>query len=186
MVQLNWRYMKIPFDLNHAVAVLKRTPDTLKALLYGLPEEWIRGNEGSETWSPFDVVGHLIHGEETDWIPRARIILRNEKIVTFDSFDRFAQLKRFRRTRPEDLLQTFATLRAENLTELDGMQLNPDKLDKKGRHPELGVVSLKQLIATWTVHDLGHIRQVSKAMAWQYVDEVGPWRAYLTYLDVGK
>lgn len=170
------------FDLEQAIQVLERTPAALRSLLADLPAEWIQGYEGPETWSPFDVVGHLIHGEQTDWIPRARIILEHRESRTFEPFDRFAQFEASQGKTLGDLLGEFERLRAENLETLRGLDLSPDDLARKGRHPELGTVTLRQLLATWVVHDLGHITQIARAMATQYGDEVGPWRAYLSIL----
>jgi len=170
------------FDPAHAIAVLNRTPSTLSALLRDLPGPWLAQNEGPETWSPYDVVGHLIHGEETDWIPRAKIILEHGEARPFEPFDRVAMFEESKGKTIAELLDTFARLRADNVRELQAMGLTPELLDKRGTHPELGTVTLKQLLATWVVHDLGHIRQVVRVMAKQYTDEVGPWRAYLSIL----
>lgn len=170
-------------EVEHVTAILRRTPSTLNALLRDLPEPWLVHNEGPETWSPYDIVGHLIHGEETDWIPRAKIILDNGESRPFEPFDRVAMFEKSRSKSIAELLDTFARLRAENLRELDTLNLTTDLLDKRGMHPELGVVTLKQLLATWAVHDLGHIRQVVRVMAKQYRDEVGPWKAYLSILE---
>ena len=169
-------------DLEQAVAVLSRTPEVLRQQLAGLSEGWTAGNEGAETWSPFDIVGHLIHGERTDWIPRARIILEQGPARPFVPFDRFAQLRDSRGKTLPELLDTFAALRRENLATLRGWNLGPPDFEKPGTHPELGPVNLGQLIATWVVHDLDHLVQVSRVMAKQYAQEVGPWRAYLSVL----
>lgn len=171
------------FKLNHATAVLERTPETLVSLLRELPDVWLIQNEGPETWSPFDIVGHLIHGEETDWIPRAKIILEHGEERAFEPFDRLAMFEKFKGRSITDLLYTFARLRAQSLEELENMNLTAELLEKRGKHPELGVVTLKQLLATWVVHDLSHIRQVVRVMAKQYRDAVGPWKAYLTVLE---
>lgn len=170
------------FELAHAIEILQRTPATLDSLLRDLPEPWLIQNEGPETWSPYDVIGHVIHGEETDWIPRAKIILDYGETKVFESFDRVAMFEASQGKSMVELLDTFADLRAENLRELQSMNLTPDLLDKRGRHPELGVVTLKQLLSTWVVHDLGHIRQVVRVMSKQYGNAVGPWRAYLSIL----
>jgi hypothetical protein len=170
------------FDLTRAVEILARTPSTLRALLRGLPEMWTRGDEGPETWSPFDVMGHLNHGERTDWIPRAKIILAEGQSRTFEPFDRYAQLGRDQERTLEDLLQEFEDLRSESLRALGEMNLSEQDLDRKGRHPEFGAVTLRQLLAAWVVHDLGHIAQIARAMAKQYREEAGPWRAYLPIL----
>ena len=171
------------FEFAHAIEILERTPATLNALLRNLPESWLVQNEGPETWSPYDVVGHLIHGDETDWIPRAQIILEHGEERAFEPFDRVAMFEESKGKSIVELLDTFAQLRAENLRELESMNLTSNLLDKRGRHPELGVVTLKQLLSTWVVHDLGHIRQVVRVMAKQYRDEVGPWKAYLSILE---
>jgi hypothetical protein len=171
------------FVIKEATAVLARTPSALNALLRGLPEGWIAAHEGGETWSPFDVIGHLIHGERTDWLPRARIILERGDTRAFDKFDRFAQLRVSQgRTLPE-LLDEFASLRATNLRELEALALTDADLDRRGLHPELGPVTMRQLLATWVAHDLDHIVQISRVLARQYSDEVGPWKAYLRIIS---
>ena len=166
-------------SLADAVAVLTRTPTTLNALLRGLPDIWVRCNEGNDTWSAFDIVGHLIVGERTDWMVRARIILENGEARPFDPFDRFAQLKESGGKSLEQLLGEFARLRGENLAALQALNLQPEELARRGRHPRLGVVTLAQLLATWAAHDLTHLHQLSRVMAYQYRDAVGPWVAYL-------
>jgi DinB superfamily len=171
------------FNLKQAIEVLRRTPSILNSLLRDLPEPWLVHNEGPETWSPYDVAGHLIHGEETDWIPRAKMILEHGERRPFEPFDRVAMFEKSKGKPIGELLDTFAHLRAENLRELQQLNLTADLLEKRGMHPELGVVTLKQLLATWVVHDLGHIRQVVRVMAKQYRDEVGPWTAYLSILE---
>lgn len=170
------------FELAQAIAVLNRTPATLDSLLRDLPESWLKQNEGPETWSPFDIIGHLIHGEETDWIPRAKTILEHGEARPFEPFDRVAMFEKSKGKTIAELLDTFVRLRTENLRELQKLNLTPELLAKRGTHPELGTVTLKQLLATWAVHDLGHIRQVARVMARQYNDEVGPWKAYLPVL----
>lgn len=167
------------FQLNDAVAILSRTPATLDALLRGLPEAWAAANEGAETFSPWDVVGHLIHGEETDWIPRAQIILAHGEARAFEPFDRFAHYKKCAGQPLGELLDTFARLRRQNLATLEAMRLTPEKLALRGTHPALGTVTLAQLLATWTAHDLSHISQIVRVMARQYDAAVGPWRAYM-------
>ena len=168
--------------LGQAQEILRRTPATLHSLLRHLPEEWGLANEGPESWSPFDVVGHLIHGEENDWIPRAKIILEYGEQRTFESFDRFAMFEKSRGKSLGALLDRFEWLRGESLRELEGMNLRPEMLGKRGTHPELGVVTLSQLLSTWVVHDLGHIGQVVGVMAKQYTEAVGAWQAYLPVL----
>ncbi len=172
-----------PFVLEDAMEILARTPATLDALLRGLPEAWIVANEGGETWSPFDVVGHLIHGEQTDWMPRAKIILEHGDARPFDRFDRLAQFKAPAPRTLDSLLDEFGALRRGNLDELRALGLTPADLDRPGRHPELGTVTLGQLLATWTAHDLDHLMQISRILARQYADEVGPWRAYLRIIS---
>jgi DinB superfamily len=175
------------FSLAEATAILSRTPATLDALLRGLPEPRVRGNEGrtddgKESWSPFDIVGHLISGERTDWMPRVRVILEHGEARPFVPFDRFAQEKESRGKSPEQLLDEFARLRKQNLAALQGLNLKPEDLTRRGTHPALGVVTLAELLATWTVHDLTHLHQLSRVMAHQYRDAVGPWGAYLGVL----
>ncbi len=171
------------FTLDHARTLLARMPTTLHALLHDLPEPFVHADEGPETWSPFDVVGHLIHGERTDWLVRARLILQPGGPHMFEPFDRFAQEEASRGQTLDVLLDTFATLRAENLREFDALALSPADLDREGRHSDFGPVTLRELLAAWVVHDLGHLAQISRALAKAYRDEVGPWRAYLPVLD---
>jgi hypothetical protein len=166
-------------DPTDAIALLSRTPLALGALLRGLPEMWTNGNEGAGTWSAFDVIGHLIEGERTDWIPRARIILQSGEARPFDKFDRLAQMRESEGKTLDQLLDEFARLREENLRELRKLDLQPADLEKRGRHPSLGPVTLSQLLATWAAHDLTHLHQLSRVMAHQYRDSVGPWSAYL-------
>ena len=166
-----------------AIAVLERTPSALQALLGGLSEGWIAADEGPDTFSARDVVGHLIHGEETDWVPRLRIILAHGEAVPFTPFDRFAFRTTCAGRSMADLLDRFARLREANLQEVRGLDLDAAMLGRTGTHPALGRVTLAQLLAAWVVHDLGHLKQVARVMARQYRDAVGPWRAYLTVLD---
>ena len=170
------------FQLSSALQLLRRTPAVLDALLAALPDEWTRVTEGPGTWSGFDVVGHLIHGEQTDWIPRARIILASGEARPFEPFDRFAQFETSSGKALADLLVTFRALRARNLATLESWQLTEEDLARTGTHPEFGRVTLAQLLATWTVHDLGHIAQIVRTMASRYGTDVGPWRAYLRIL----
>lgn len=170
------------FQLADATAILKRTPTTLNSLLRHLSDVWLLQNEGPQTWSPYDIVGHLIHGEETDWIPRAKIILEHGEARPFEPFDRFAMFEKSRGKSLAELLDTFERLRTLNLQELEMMNLRPAVLEKRGRHPALGVITLRQLLATWVVHDLGHLGQVARVMAKQYREEVGPWQDYLPVL----
>ena len=168
------------FDIDRAIPVLARTPSVLRAMIQGLPSEWINGDEGDKTWSPFDVLGHLIHGERTDWIPRARMILESGDSRTFDTFDRFAQERESKGKGIDELLDTFEVLRAENVRILEGMKLTAEDLQRAGMHPQLGRVTLGQLLATWVAHDLDHLVQISRTMAKQYKEAVGPWREFLT------
>jgi len=171
------------FDLANAIEVLERTPAAFRALLAGLPDAWTTPNEGPDTFSAFDNVGHLVHAERTDWIPRARIILEHGPSRAFDPFDRFAQAHESRGKRVGDLLDELSTLRAQNLDTLRGWRLTARELALEGAHPALGRVTLAQLLAAWVVHDLGHLAQTSRVMAKQWRDEVGPWRAYLPIVD---
>ena len=166
-------------DLQQTIALLARTPVALDALVRDLPEEWTSRNEGEKTWSVFDVIGHLIHGERTDWIPRAKMVLQFGESRPFERFDRWAQERESRGKSLGQLLDEFARLRAENLDQLRGMNLRQEDLEKRGNHPALGVVTLSQLIATWAAHDLTHLHQISRVMAHQYREAVGPWTKYL-------
>lgn len=170
------------YRLDQAIEILSRTPRTLRALLDGLSDPWIRATEGGETWSAFDVVGHLIQGERADWIPRARIILDHGESRVFDPFDRFAQERESRGKSLEELLDEFEALRGTNVRTLESWELAEEDLDRTGRHPEFGSVTLRQHLSTWVAHDLGHVAQVVRAMAQQYGDQVGPWKIYLRIL----
>jgi len=170
------------FSLSETIALLTRTPATLNTLLRGLPETWVRSNEGKGTWSAFDIVGHLIFGEKTDWMPRARRILESGEAQPFAPFDRFAQFRESRGKTLEQLLDEFGQLRSENLVALQAFNLQLQDLQRRGRHPQLGVVTLVQLLATWAVHDLSHLHQLSRVMAYQYRGAVGPWVAFLGVL----
>jgi len=170
------------FDLADGVAVLERTPDVIEALLAGLPAAWTNGNEGPDTWSPFDVVGHLIDAEQTDWMVRLRIILGEGPDRRFEPFDRFSHLTRNRDRSLAALLAEFRELRERNLLELRGLRLTGVHLSRTGEHPEFGTVTLAQLLATWVAHDLGHVAQITRVMARQYREAVGPWTAYLPVL----
>ena len=170
------------FELNAAKLVLERTPSALRELLGGLAEEWVRGTEGPDTFSPFDVVGHLIDGEETDWIPRARIILARPAQPRFEPYDRFRHRARNAQSTLSALLDEFSTLRAANLRELDSWRLGETELALTGLHPTLGSVTMRELLAAWVVHDLGHIAQVARVMAKQYKDAVGPWVPFMPVL----
>jgi hypothetical protein len=170
------------FNLEHATDILSRTPAVLATMLGDLPAEWVSGNEGGQTWSPFDVIGHLIHGERTDWIPRVRLILRSEEPETFETFDRFAQFEASRGKSLQELLGAFADLRSESLRALRDLNVTAGDLARRGRHPEFGEVTLEELLATWVVHDLDHVAQVTRTMAKQYREAVGPWTSYLSVL----
>jgi len=170
------------FNLPEAIAVLTRTPTVFDALLRGLPEIWVRRNEGEGSWSAFDIVGHLAFAERTDWMSRVRMTLENGEARVFEPLDRFAQLKASQDQRLEQLLDDFARLREENLAALDALHLQPEDLARRGRHPALGSVTLSELLSTWAVHDLTHLHQLSRVMAYQYRDAVGPWSAYLGVL----
>lgn len=170
------------FDVNEASSVLARTPATMDALLREIADPWVTCNEGPETFTPFDVVGHLIDGEETDWMPRARIILARGPDPTFEPYDRFRHWRRNVGRSLESLLDEFARLRRDNLTELRGWRLSERDLALRGVHPSLGPVTLEQLLAAWVVHDLGHIAQAVRVMAKQYRDAVGPWVPFLPVL----
>ena len=166
-------------NLPHSIALLTRTPATLNALLRDLPETWTSTNEGENTWTVFDVVGHLIHGERTDWMPRVKRILEFGEAKTFDPFDRFAQTRESQGKALPQLLDEFSRLRADNLTELRALNLQPQDIQRRGRHPALGVVTLSELLATWAAHDLTHLHQISRIMAHQYREAVGPWSKFL-------
>ncbi len=170
------------FSLPEVVAILTRTPATLDAMLRGLSDDWTRRNEGEKTWSAYDIVGHLIVGERTDWMPRVCVILEHGDSVPFVPFDRFAQFQERRDRSLAQLLDDFATARKESLAELNALNLQPEDLSRRGRHPALGVVTLSQLLATWAIHDLNHLHQLSRVMAHQYRDRIGPWGAYLGVL----
>lgn len=174
--------MSCVLRLPEAIEVLERTPSAVSALLSGLGESWTHRNYGEATFSPFDVVGHLIHGEKTDWIPRLRIILEQGEGRPFDPFDRFAQTEASRGKTMQELLDEFARLRAENVRILGSLELTDAHLARTGRHPALGRVTASELLATWVVHDLNHIKQIAKGMSYQYRDLVGPWREYLPIL----
>ncbi|MBL0745639.1 DinB family protein [Chryseolinea lacunae] len=170
------------FTIQKSVEILERTPQLLEIMLGGLSEEWIENNEGPETWSPYDVVGHLIHGEKTDWIPRMEIILSSKADKSFEPFDRFAQFDEGAPKTLTQLLNEFKALRKQNLNRLRAQNITQNDLLQEGRHPAFGPVTLSQLLATWVAHDLNHIGQISRVMAKQYEQEVGPWKAYLGIL----
>jgi hypothetical protein len=170
------------FDLASTREILSRTPLIVATLVRELPDSWVKQNEGPGTWSAYDVVGHLIHGERTDWIPRARIILEHGAACTFEPFDRNAMLRDDPNRPLGELLDAFAELRRENLAALDALRIAPEQLVLQGRHPELGLVTLGQLLATWVAHDLDHLVQIARVMARCRDADVGPWRQYLGVL----
>ena len=170
------------FSLSETIALLTRTPPTLNALLRGLPDVWVYRNEGAATWCAFDIVGHLIFADRTDWMPRARMILEHGESRPFDPFDRLGQVKESQGKSLNQLLDEFTRVRKESLDALQALHLRPDDLDRRGRHPALGVVTLSELLATWAVHDLTHLHQLSRVMAHQYREAVGPFGAYLGVL----
>ncbi len=170
-------------NLEQTIALLTRTPAALNALLRGLPEAWTQQNEGADTWSAFDIVGHLIYADRTDWMARANRILQSGESRPFDPFDRLGQTRESQGKSLEQLLDEFARVRSEKLDELRALKLQPQDLERRGRHPALGVITLSQLLATWAVHDLTHLHQLSRVMASQYRAAVGPWSEYLGVLQ---
>ena len=168
--------------LPDTIALLARTPAVLDTLLRDMPEIWTLRNEGPDTWSAFDILGHLIHGERTDWMPRARIILQHGESRAFEPFDRWAQNEESQGKSLQQLLDEFSQLRKENLHQLRGLNLSPADLEKRGRHPALGTVTLSQLLATWAVHDVTHVHQITRVLGHQYRHAVGPWSKYLGVL----
>ncbi len=170
-------------DLQDTLSLLTRTPGALNALLRELPEIWTSRNEGENTWSAFDVVGHLIHAERTDWMPRVRMVLQFGEAQTFPPFDRWGMARETQGKSLGQLLDEFAHLRSENLEQLRALDLQPADLQRRGQHPAFGVVTLSQLLATWVTHDLTHLHQISRVMAHQYRETVGPWSAYLGVLQ---
>ncbi len=170
------------YQYEQAVEILRRTPATLTTLLQGLPAAWTTSTEGPETWSVYDIVGHLLHGDEADWIARTRLILEQGEQRPFDGFNRTAMFEKSQGCSLDQLLTAFAQARANNLATLDEWHLTPEHLTRTGTHPALGIVTLSQLLATWVVHDLNHIGQMVEVMAQQYAEAVGPWSAYLAIL----
>ena len=171
------------FRVDQAVELLSRTPATLRALLAGVSDEWTRSDEGPETWSPWVTLGHLVHLEECNWIPRARMILEHGESRAFEPLDRFAQFERYRDLSVEALLDAFAEWRRRNLAALAGMGLTPATLARRGTHPDFGPVTLSQLLATWTAHDMNHVGQIVQTLAKQYREAIGPWRQFLPIVD---
>ena len=171
------------FNLDDSIKILEKTPNVLQAFLSGLPESWISQKETEDAWSAYDIVGHLAHGEKTDWLVRARIILEKGTSQTFTPFDRFAQITESAEKSLNDLLKEFTVLRSENLKSLTELNITDEDLRREGVHPELGVVTLEQLLATWVVHDLGHIRQIARVLAKNYKEEIGVWEKYLPVVN---
>jgi len=171
------------FDLDEAATLLSSTPDVVAALVGRLPADWEDAREAEGTWSPFDVVGHLIHGERADWIPRLRVILEHGEARPFEPFDREAQRTESVGKSMADLLAEFRDLRATNVAALQEMELTAADLERRGTHPAFGPVTLRQLLATWVAHDMDHVMQLSRVLARQYTDEVGPWRAYMRVIS---
>ncbi len=172
----------MPLKIAEARHILQKTPATLTAMVGGIPEPWLKCTEGAGTWSAYDVVGHLIHGELTDWIPRTRMILERGESKAFEPFDRIAMFRDDQSRPVSALLDQFAFLRKENIAVLDSLNLTSDDLARRGTHPELGPVSLGQLLSTWAVHDMTHISQIARVTAKQYLHEVGPWTQHLSIL----
>ncbi|AXT21016.1 DinB family protein [Flavobacteriaceae bacterium AU392] len=168
------------FSIDRSVEILRQTPSTLEMFLSNLSDDWIFVNEGKDTWNAFDIIGHFIHGEKTDWIPRLNIILDDNKNKKFDPYDRFAQFENSKGKTLNDLLQEFKHLRNENLNYLESLKLTEDKFDLAGIHPAFGAVTIKQLISAWTVHDLGHIYQITRVFAKQYKESMGPFAEYIS------
>jgi hypothetical protein len=171
------------YSIDKALEILERTPKILRVYLKNLSDDWILCSEGGETWSAFDVVGHLIHGEKTDWSPRLKLVMSNTDNKTFEPYDRFAQFEESRGKTMKQLLNEFSELRLQNVEFLKSLNISEIDFNKKAVHPSLGKVTLKNLLATWVAHDLGHINQISRVMAKQYINEVGPWIEYLSVLN---
>lgn len=171
------------FSVNSAVEILSQTPSTISSLLGGLSSEWTRGTDNRDDWSPYDVVGHLIHSDETNWIPRAKVILANGSDRSFVDFDRFGQFEKARGRILSELLLEFSRVRTLSIETLNSWDLTPEKLSLTGIHPEFGEVTLEQLLSTWVVHDLGHIKQMVTYLARRYSEDVGPWKKYLSILN---
>lgn len=172
------------FNLNKSIEILERTPASLYSLLNNVSEDWILNNEGGQSWSTYDIVGHLIHCDTDNWIPRIEIILAKSIVVQFDPLDRLAQIEKSKNKTLTDLLNEFIRVRSASIEKLRDLNISEEQLVKEAIHPELGIVNLSQLIATWVVHDLDHIAQISRVMAKQYKNEVGPWIHYLKILKI--
>lgn len=171
------------YSITRSLEILERTPAVLQSLLAGLPDDWVMPNEGPETFSPYDVIGHLIHGEKTDWVVRAKMILEFGNTRTFERYDRFAQYEESKGKSLQKLLDEFAAIRKENMNWFKALNLTEGDLNRKGMHPVLGEVTLRNLLATWVVHDLTHIAQVTRVMAKQYKTEMGPWPDFFRILN---
>jgi hypothetical protein len=170
------------FKLEQAIAILSRTPSVVETLLSGLPDDWVMNNEGGESWSPYDIIGHYIHGERTDWIQRMQIILSDRADRTFVPFDRFAQFEESKGKSLDNLLDEFKKARKDALQQLHAANITEADLDKTGTHPHFGTVTLRQLLSTWVVHDLAHINQITRVMAKQYTKEIGPWTEFFSVI----
>lgn len=168
------------FSIERSVEILRQTPSTLELFLSNLSDDWIFVNEGKDTWNAFDIIGHFIHGEKTDWIPRLDIVLNDNENKKFEPYDRFAQFENSKGKTLNDLLQEFKRLRNQNLNYLESLKLTEDKLDLEGIHPAFGTVTVRQLISAWTVHDLGHIYQITRVFAKQYKENMGPFAEYIS------
>lgn len=171
------------FSIPKSIAILERTPNVLSSMLKNLPDDWIHCNEGPETWSAFDVIGHLIHGEKTDWMTRTKIILSDKTHKNFEAFDRFVQFKTNEEKSIDELILEFTSLRKYNLEELKSLGISEIDLNKTGNHPAFGAVTLRQVLATWVAHDLSHIAQISRVMAKHFKDDIGPFVQYLKILS---
>ncbi len=171
------------YGLERSYEILERTPAVMQSLLAGLSDDWILPNEGPETFSPYDVIGHLVHGENTDWVVRTKMILEFGNTQTFEKYDRFAQYEDSKGKTLQQLLDEFTAIRKENMVWFRSLNLTEADLDKNGMHPVLGEVTLRHLLATWVVHDLTHIAQISRVMAKQYKEEMGPWTEFFRILD---
>ena len=180
---LNSTMRSVSFNLNEVIVLLQRTPHVLSTLLQDLPQYWIYNNEGEETWSPYDILGHLIHGEKTDWIARLEIILEQGENKSFTPFDRFAQFEDSKGKDLHTLLSEFEDLRNRNLQTLQLKNITPKEYHLTGIHPDFGIVTLEQLLSTWATHDLAHINQMTRVMAKQYAHLVGPWKNYIRVLN---
>lgn len=171
------------FDLSHAIGILEKTPFVIRSMMSHLNESWTHTNEGADTWSPYDVVGHLVHGEKTDWMPRLEIMMSNGPVQTFEPYDRFAQAEMIKGKTLAELLDAFELLRKENLIILRSKRITASDLIRKAIHPSLGEITLSHMLSAWVVHDQGHIAQIARVLAKNYREEVGPWTKFLTILN---